>query len=168
MTESDAARAWSEHAEIYRSLFAPLTGYIARGLFASVEHSLVPGARCLDVACGSGALALPALAWAKSNRGTIVATDFSLEMVRLTQDALRREGEDATVATAQVEVGNREQAWKAMGNNPVMGAMLRQCTASERDAIKERLFAHLRELAGDDQRPVLLDAICNVVSARRL
>lgn len=285
MTESDAARAWSEHSEIYDSLFAPLTGFIALGLFRTAELKLPSGARCLDIACGTGALALHAHAWAKRHGGHITATDFSQQMVRGARSALERAGGTPQTFTTQVEdgqrlsfadatfdgvfscfgiflfadrlagwreaarvlkpggvfattvwqgpatnpmlreqmkpmmeampermrpppgsppppgswmeigdaaalrgelerldafdqieirplrttfvLGDREASWRATETNPVMGGMLRQCSTDERAAIKARMQAHLRELAGADDAPIYLEAVCNVVTARR-
>lgn len=90
--------AWDHHADTYGRLFAPFTGVIARGLLALAEPRLPRGARLLDVACGTGALALPALERALRERSAtdpggagaaaqVVATDFSEAMVAHTRAA---------------------------------------------------------------------------------
>ena len=284
MNESDAARAWSEHADSYNTLFAPLTSFIARGLFAAAEPQIPTGARILDVACGTGALSLPALAWAARRDGHVTATDFADEMVRRTEEALGHTGAPSNAFRAQVEngeklsfgagafdavfscfgiflfsdriagfreaarvlkpggvfgttvwqgpatnvmlraqmkpvmealperlrpdpnsppprswmeiadakalraevesleafdeiritpfhatfvIGDRERAWHAMQNNPVMGALLRACTEAELLAMRARLFDHFTEIAGSKDAPVFLDSACNVLIARR-
>lgn len=284
MSEGDAAGAWSKHADSYESLFAPLTGFVARGLFLAAERKLAPKARILDIACGTGALSLPALAWAANAGGHVVATDFSEEMVRRTRDALERSkappgtfatqvenGEKLSFADASFDavfscfgiflfsdraagfreagrvlkpggvfattvwhgpatnemlraqmmpvmaalperlrpnpaapppkswlevseerglraevesaglfediritpfhatyvISDRERGWKSMRDNPVMGALLRQCDAKELDAIRGRLMDHFTELAGGPDEPVHLHAVCNVLVARR-
>lgn len=284
MSESDAARAWSDHADSYDSLFAPLTSFVARGLFSAAAHQLPKGARLLDVACGTGALSLPALDWARRMDGHVVATDFSSEMVRRTELALGRTGApagtfrtavengekltfeegafdavfscfgiflfsdrisgfreaarvlkpgglfgttvwqgpatnamlraqmkpvmealparlrpdpstpparswmeiaDANALRAEVEglgvfdqvsiapfqatfvIGERERAWRAMQNNPVLGALLRACSTEELSVIRDHLFDHFTELSGSKDAPVFLDSVCNVLIARR-
>ncbi|MFO0667683.1 MAG: class I SAM-dependent methyltransferase [Polyangiaceae bacterium] len=284
MSENDAASAWSHHAETYGTLFAPLTGFIARGLFTAAEKKLKSGSRILDVACGTGALSIPALEWATGASGHVTATDFSEEMVRRTHEALLRSGAPRTAFETRVEngerltftdasfdavfscfgiflfsdrvagfreagrvlrsggvfgttvwkgpaenemlraqmapvmetlperlrpnpaappprswveiseegalraevegiglfediqikpfratfvIGDRERGWFAMQNNPVMGALLRQCTQDELSRIRTRLMQHLDELAGGPELPVYLSSVCNVLIARR-
>ena len=58
--QKDAAAAWDQHVPAYARLFEPLTGYIARAMLHLVESRLPPRAALLDIACGSGALALVA------------------------------------------------------------------------------------------------------------
>jgi len=91
MDHADAAsRAWDAHAEMYAERFAPLTSFIARSMFTMAAPQLPEGARVLDVACGSGALTLPALERARAERerggpgGVVFATDFSATMVEIT------------------------------------------------------------------------------------
>lgn len=97
----DTARAWNEHASTYASLFAPLTGFIARSMLNLTTTRLPPGAAVLDIACGSGALSVPALERALGERaagrpaGVVVGCDLSSAMVELSQQAAVRLGADA-------------------------------------------------------------------------
>lgn len=108
---TDPARAWDDHADTYASLFAPLTGYIAKAMLTTAETRLRPGAKILDVACGSGALAVPAaeraarLAAAGGPRGHVRATDFSQKMVELTGAALAGRGIPGDLYACEVQNG---------------------------------------------------------------
>jgi enediyne biosynthesis protein CalE5 len=87
------ARAWDRHASTYSELFAPLTGYIARAMLTLAGPRLPLAARVLDIACGTGALTLPALERARAVRaaggpdGRVVACDLSPVMVEQTRAA---------------------------------------------------------------------------------
>lgn len=77
---------WGEHASTYDRVFAPLTGYIARSMLAMIEARLPADARVLDIACGSGALLLPAIERAQRYRDMgrsdfVVGCDYSSGMV---------------------------------------------------------------------------------------
>lgn len=108
----DVAASWNDHAELYARMFAPLTSYIARAMLQTVDARLPPAARMLDIACGSGALALPAVQRAQrelamtGKAGEIVASDFSSAMVALTQQAGAALG--APPAMLQCDVQNGE------------------------------------------------------------
>jgi SAM-dependent methyltransferase len=104
MMSPDCASQWSQHAETYARLFAPLTGYIARSMFTAVRGELKPGAQVLDIACGTGALALPAAEHAIATAGRVVATDFAPAMVEYTERAAQAAGL-GSVITCQVEDG---------------------------------------------------------------
>ncbi len=107
----EAAAAWDEHAPTYARLFAPLTGFIARSMLHMVESRLPPKAALLDIACGSGALALPAVRRALRERdttgvcGTILATDFSPKMVEHTRQAAAALGAGEEVIRCEVHNG---------------------------------------------------------------
>jgi hypothetical protein len=57
--------------------------------------------------------------------------------------------------------------WDAMRNNPGMGALLQQCTEDELAIVKKGVLDHFRELAGGDDRPLMLESVCNILVARR-
>lgn len=52
------AQGWDAHAADYARLFSPLTGHVARTMFAMVEGRLPQAPRILDIACGPGDLAV--------------------------------------------------------------------------------------------------------------
>ncbi|MBX3203307.1 MAG: class I SAM-dependent methyltransferase [Labilithrix sp.] len=89
MSSGDLSKAWNRHAETYARLGAPFTGYMAQSLFAAVAGRLPKGARILEVACGNGELSRAAVLHcleegrSEGVRGSVVATDFSSEMVEL-------------------------------------------------------------------------------------
>ena len=97
------ARAWDSHAPTYARLFAPLTGFIARSMVSLAGPRLPPGARVLDIACGSGAVTLPLLERALAEQdagrpgGLVTASDISPAMVELTRQAATRLGAENLV-----------------------------------------------------------------------
>ncbi len=284
--DQEAAAAWDKHAPTYARLFEPLTGFIARSMLHMVESRLPPQAALLDIACGSGALALPAVRRALRERdatgvcGTIMATDFSPKMVEHTRQAAaalgageeiircevhngealaladatfdaafssfgiflfndRRAGwreaarvlrpggtfvtsvwqgpqhnpmlrhqlapimaalpprliptgkggwievseaaaliDEVTASApfrsarcypfhATIAIGNWRELWDAMRDNPVAGALLRQCSQTELEVVHARVSQQLRELAGGDDEPLLLESVCNILVATR-
>jgi ubiquinone/menaquinone biosynthesis C-methylase UbiE len=90
------AAGWDKKSTTYADASDPLT---AKFTAEAVEHASLPaGARCLDVACGSGAMT-----FAAARRGHhVVATDFSSGMVQALERKLAAEPEDvrARVETA--------------------------------------------------------------------
>lgn len=72
---------WGSHASTYDRLFAPLTGYIARSLLAAAETRMPAEPRVLDIACGSGALLLPAI----ERAAHVVGCDYSEGMIAQAQ-----------------------------------------------------------------------------------
>jgi ubiquinone/menaquinone biosynthesis C-methylase UbiE len=278
----ELSAAWSRHANLYGRLFAPLTGFVGRAMVSMVAPRLAPDATLLDVACGVGAVAVPAAERVLHlGVGRVVATDFAPEMVKRTRHALHalgvgeptvrcevHDGESLDFADASFDavlscfgiflfrdrgagwreaarvlrpggtfatsvwmgpshnpmlrnqmepvgcalparlqqpppkgnwmeissaetlvaevtqtgafrdvrayplsmtfvVGAWRELWDAMRDNPVMGAVLTQCTDEERAVVRESLFARLREVAGGDEQPLLMDATCNVLIATR-
>jgi SAM-dependent methyltransferase len=99
----ELASAWDRHAENYQNIVAPCTGYIAQSLFLSVAGRLPPAPRILDVACGNGELTRAAVLHCLGQRsrtgtsGSVLATDFSREMVRRTELNLRGLGGEELV-----------------------------------------------------------------------
>lgn len=89
MSGGDLSRAWDRHAETYARVGAPFTGYIAQSLFHAVAGRLPKAARMLEVACGNGELSRAAVLHCLEERrssgacGSVIATDFSSEMVAL-------------------------------------------------------------------------------------
>lgn len=103
---TELAAAWDRHASTYERLFAPLTGFIAQGLFTLAAPRLAPDARVLDVACGVGAITLPAVRRALHHRaGEVLATDFSAEMVQRTKRAAEALGDVSSVLRCEVQDG---------------------------------------------------------------
>ncbi|MBL8680551.1 MAG: methyltransferase domain-containing protein [Myxococcales bacterium] len=282
MTQEGAA-LWSQHASAYDALFSGLTGYVAKGMLRIADPRMPPGTKVLDIAAGTGALAIPALERSLANGGAdvIVASDWSEGMLAFTERRAKALG--ATSAQLRCEVQNgealtyesasfdavfscfgiflfgdrragwreaarvlrsggtflasvwqspatnpmlREQmapmgralperfkgpppkgswlevseaeplarevrecgawrsldvlpfhasiafgdwskVWGAMLDNPVSGALLRQCDDREREAVRVSVFDHFRSLAGGDDRPLVLEAVCNIVVATK-
>lgn len=286
MESDDASRGWDQHAVTYARMFAPMTGVIARSMFSMVEPRLPEEATVLDIACGTGALTLPAveralrLEKAGARGGRIVATDFSPAMVELTRGAGRATGAPDTLLHCEVQNGEaltyadasfdaafssfgiflfhdrragwREAArvlrpggifatsvwqgpatnallraqmepimralpphlvpqgsggwmeiaeaaglvteveasapfkdvqcypfrttlvlndllaaWEAMRNNPVLGALLSSCNDTELAVVKSSVLESFTKLAGGEGRPLLLEAVCNILIATR-
>jgi ubiquinone/menaquinone biosynthesis C-methylase UbiE len=109
--QNDPSLAWDAHASTYDALFAELTGTIARAMLRLVAHRLPPAASVLDVACGTGAFALPALQRALTERantgaaGSVTASDFSRAMLSITEARGRAMGGDDAVFRAEVQNG---------------------------------------------------------------
>ena len=275
---------WGAHASSYDRVFAPLTQYIARSMLAMTESRTPVDARVLDIACGSGALLLPALERAQRRRargGTdfVVGCDYSRGMVDLAKgkatalhdaDAFRCEVQDGQALTdddatydavfscfgiflfpdraagwreaarvlkpggvfatstwlapehndmfrAQFEpimqalparvvegltppgwlevaeaegleaearaagfsalqttvfrtefvLRDAETAWTTMLENPAGGALLRQCSEQEQAAVKESFLRGMAERASGPGRPIVLEAVCNILVGTR-
>ena len=105
------AQAWDDHVALYDSLFATLTGFVARSMFRMVEARLPAGAEVLDIACGSGALTLPAVEREQRQRasgakpGRVFATDFAAGMVDFTRKVTAQLGAGEDVVRCSVENG---------------------------------------------------------------
>ncbi|MFO0628569.1 MAG: methyltransferase domain-containing protein [Polyangiales bacterium] len=103
---TELAAAWDRHASHYERYFAPLTGFIAQSLFTLAAPRLAPDARVLDVACGVGAVTLPAVRRAlQLGAGEVVASDFSAEMVHRTRRAAEALGDVSAVLRCEVQDG---------------------------------------------------------------
>ncbi|MFN3199541.1 MAG: class I SAM-dependent methyltransferase [Bradymonadia bacterium] len=90
MHDTLADDPWGAHVSTYDRIYAPMTGYIARSLLSAAEARLAVNARILDIACGSGALFMPAVERAERRRamgGTdhVVGSDFSPGMLSVAQ-----------------------------------------------------------------------------------
>ncbi|HEY0373297.1 MAG TPA: methyltransferase domain-containing protein [Amnibacterium sp.] len=83
---------WTEGAGEYDTWFAPVTRRFAADAVGLL--GLEPGSRFLDVAAGTGALALAAAATGAS----VVATDFAPGMVALLAERFAEAGVDGSVA----------------------------------------------------------------------
>lgn len=279
--DQDIATAWDRHAGTYASLFAPLTNYIGRSMVTLVSSRLAPSAQILDIACGPGAVALPALERALVHRaGSVVATDISPAMVELARangarlgagsDMFRCEvqnGEALTFAAgsfdavfscfgiflfgdrkkgwseaarvlrpggtlvtsvwqgpqtnemlreqmvpimktlpphllpkpgggwieistaetlaaevaasgpfedidvspfhASIVIAEATAAWEALRENPVMGGLIAKCTPEELGRVREAFLAGLGARTGGEGGPVVLESVCNILTARR-
>ncbi|TPV96868.1 MAG: methyltransferase domain-containing protein [Myxococcales bacterium FL481] len=95
-------------------------------------------------------------------------------MVVAEPDALR--SEVAATGFEDVDVRNfrtgfaipdAETAWGAMVDNPAAGAVLRQCDERELETVKSRVIDSLQDRAGGPGRPIVLEASCNILVARR-
>lgn len=280
------AELWDRHASTYDKYFAGLTGYIARAMLRMVEHRLPASARILDVACGTGALAVPAISLVdrarleRQERGLVVATDWSSGMLAITERAARKSGADPSVFRCEVQNGealtyaessfdavfscfgiflfNDRRAgwreahrvlakggllvtsawhgpqsnemlrvqmapmaaalperlrvqkpggwteiaeasalrdelsscgewselrtypfhasiafgdwsllWSAMQNNPVMGELLRKCTSDELEAVRRSVFEKFSEFSGGEDKPLVMEAVCNIAIATK-
>lgn len=275
-----SASAWDAHASTYARLFTPLTEPMAASMLRLACHLLPADAAILDVACGPGAVALPAGQWAcaAGRTGRVVATDFSPGMVALAAERVASAGladvvrcavhdgmaldlpdasfdgvfssfgiflfpdraagwreaarvlkpggvfattswrgpEHNPMMRAQVgpvvaamperlrqaparswmeiaepdalaaEIGaagfvdvtvrvlwgtlvlpSARDTWRAMFDNPCMGALLRACDAPELAAVEASVVGSLAALAGGEDAPFTLDASCHVVVARK-
>lgn len=68
---------------------------------------------------------------------------------------------------ATIALSDLRDVWGAMRENPVMGQVLARCTPAELEVVREGLEAHLAEVAGGIDQPLLLDASCNLLTATR-
>ena len=92
--DREATDPWGAHAATYDRVYTPLTGQVGRSLLAMVEQRMRPGSTVLDIACGSGALLIPALERAErlrveGNTDFVVGCDYSEGMV---ESARRKAG----------------------------------------------------------------------------
>lgn len=68
---------------------------------------------------------------------------------------------------ATLAIGRWQKVWEGMRNNPVMGALLAECTQDELDVVRRSVHESFKDLAGGDDRPLMLDAACHILVARR-
>lgn len=107
----DAPAAWDRHAQTFAKLFAPLTSFVGKGMLSLVDRTLPPNARILEIACGTGALAIPLLERAKREHlatggaGILVVTDFSAAMVECTRRAASGVGGAESLIQCEVQNG---------------------------------------------------------------
>lgn len=107
MTQEGAA-LWGQHANAYDALFSGLTGYIAKAMIRIADPRMAPGTRLLDIAAGTGALAIPALERSLAHGGSdaIVAADWSEGMLAFADRRARALG--ASGAQFRCDVQNGE------------------------------------------------------------
>ena len=80
-----AAAGWKKHDERFRGITAPVTQKL-------LELAVVaPGARVLDVACGTGEPAIPAAKMVGA-AGFVLATDIAPEMIEVAREKAAAEG----------------------------------------------------------------------------
>ncbi len=89
-TSEDVRHAWDLIAPRYDRLLTPVAARNAERVLAHVR--IDPGTRVLDVACGSGALSLPAA----RRGGTVTAVDLSPRMIELLRERARQAGVQVT------------------------------------------------------------------------
>ncbi|KAJ3158628.1 hypothetical protein HDU86_002591 [Geranomyces michiganensis] len=90
----DPATAWSNHSDVYQATAAYSTTLY--GIDAVKLASLPPAARCLDIACGTGSLAIHL-----ARRGhNVVGTDFSSGMLDIARAASKSANLDITYQLA--------------------------------------------------------------------
>lgn len=58
--------------------------------------------------------------------------------------------------------------WRGMVGNPVTGALIGQCDPTERNTVERAVLNAFEERAGGPDRPLLLNASCHVLIARRI
>lgn len=88
---------------------------------------------------------------------------------------LRKDVEAAGLAEVEVSpfrssfvLPSIQEAWRALLNNPSGGALLRQCNEVELQAVKASFFDGMRHHASGAEGPIMLEACCNLLTARRL
>jgi hypothetical protein len=62
---------------------------------------------------------------------------------------------------------NWQSMWNTIATNPMMGAVLTQCTPAELDVIHSNALQHWKSLAGGDNEPLMLDSVCNILTATK-
>ncbi len=83
--------------------------------------------------------------------------------------------QSAPVADAEIHVIDATLAlptpramWCGMVGNPITGALIAQCDPVERETVERAVLAAFERRSGGADRPLLLDASCNVLVARRV
>ena len=72
------------------------------------------------------------------------------------------------VIEATLALPTPEAMWRGMVGNPVTGALIAKCDPDERDAVERAVLEAFEERSGGSDRPLLLNASCNVLIARRI
>lgn len=72
-----------------------------------------------------------------------------------------------SVVHATLAVPTPATMWSAMRGNPMIGTVLEGCTPEERAAVERAALAAFEAMAGGADRPLLLDAACHILIARR-
>jgi len=70
---------------------------------------------------------------------------------------------DATLALPRPDA-----MWRGMVGNPVTATLIGQCDPTEREAVKAAVLEAFEQRSGGPDRPLLLNASCHVLIARRL
>ena len=86
-----AAEGWSKHAVVYDKVWSPLMEPYCRDAFILISSLLPPGGAIIDVACGTGTLAV----MAASQGFNVLATDISPGMLELVKEKGRLRGDIA-------------------------------------------------------------------------
>lgn len=68
---------------------------------------------------------------------------------------------------ASIVLPSPQVAWKAMLDNPMTGALLRQCTPPELATVEASVLESFTLLAGGEDRPFPLHATCHALVARK-
>lgn len=74
---------------------------------------------------------------------------------------------ETTVFRTMFALPSAAMAWDAVLDNPAAGALVQQCTGSEREAVESAFLESMLQRAGGPQNPILLEAACNILVARR-
>ncbi len=80
----------------------------------------------------------------------------------------------APVADAEIHVVDATLAlptpdamWRGMVGNPLSGALIARCASNERDAVERAVLEAFERRSGGPDRPLLINASCHVLIARR-
>ena len=72
------------------------------------------------------------------------------------------------VIDATLTLPTPAEMWHGMVGNPVTSALIEQCSADEKNAVKQAVLAAFEKRSGGADRPVTLNASCHVLIARRV
>ena len=71
------------------------------------------------------------------------------------------------VVDATLALPSAQAMWRGMVGNPITGALISQCDPIELDIVKHAVLAAFEERTGGPDRPLVLNASCHVLIARR-